>query len=114
MSWLPKLHREYRAYGDPDRLSHDICCELRHHGVSVQSHYPGSRICATVLRPMGMSGGQHLRIDFRPIGGGGVMAVVESRFRLPGMDFTRENEKNVELVDTLLQRFAEPAPAVAA
>ena len=114
MSWLPKLHREFRVHGDPDKLSHDICGELRHHGVSVQSHYPGSRICATVMRPMGMSGGQTLRVNFRPLGGSEVMAVVESRFRLPGMDFTRENEKNVALVDELLRRFAEVAPPVAA
>ena len=114
MSWLPKLHREFRVKGDPDKLSHDICCELRHHGVSVQSHYPGSRIVASVLRPMGMSGGQQLRIDFRPLGGGEVEAVVESRFRLPGMDFTHENEKNVALVDELLRRFSGAAEPVAA
>jgi hypothetical protein len=119
MSWLPKLHREFRVLGDPDKLSHDMVCELRHHGMSVQSHYPGSRIVASVLRPMGMSGGQQLRIDFRPVARNVVEAVVESRFRFPGVDFTHENEKNLAIVDELLQRFGapplatEPAPAAA-
>jgi hypothetical protein len=114
MSWLPKIHREFRVQGDPDKLSHDMVSELRHHGVSVQSHYPGSRICASILRPMGMSGGQTLRIDFRPVARGEVEAVVESRFRFPGVDFTHENEKNIALVDELLRRFSparEPAAA---
>ena len=113
MSWLPKLHREFRIQADPDKLSCDLVSELRHHGVSVQSHYPGSRIVASVLRPMGMSGGQQLRIDFRPVSRGDVEVVVESRFRFPGVDFTHENEKNVAIVDELLQRFA-PAQAPAA
>ena len=114
MSWLPKLHREFRVQADPDRLSHDLVSELRHHGVSVQSHYPGSRIIASVLRPMGMSGGQQLRIDFRPLARGEVEAVVESRFRFPGVDFTHENEKNVGIVDELLRRFAPTAAPAAA
>ena len=114
MSWLPKLHREFRVQADPDRLSHDLVSELRHHGVSVQSHYPGSRIIASVLRPMGMSGGQQLRIDFRPLARGEVEAVVESRFRFPGVDFTHENEKNVGIVDELLRRFASTAAPAAA
>ena len=114
MSWLPKLHREFRVQADPDKLSHDLVSELRHHGVSVQSHYPGSRIIASVLRPMGMSGGQQLRIDFRPLAKGEVEAVVESRFRFPGVDFTHENEKNVGIVDELLHRFAPTAAPAAA
>lgn len=112
MSWLPKLHREFRVHGDPDRLSHDLVSELRHHGVTVQSHYPGSRIIASVLRPISMSGGQQLRVDFRPIARGEVEAVVESRFRFPGVDFTHENEKNINLVDELLHRMAD-APLAA-
>jgi hypothetical protein len=106
MSWLPKLHREFRVSGDPDKLSHDLVSELRHHGVTVQSHYPGSRIIGSVLRPMSMSGGQQLRVDFRPVAKGEVEAVVESRFRFPGVDFTHENEKNVAIVEDLLHRLA--------
>jgi hypothetical protein len=110
MSWLPKLHREFRVQGDPDRLSHDLVSELRHHGMSVQSHYPGSRIICSVLRPMAMSGGQQVRVDFRPLENGAVEAVVESRFRFPGMDFTGENEKNITLIDELLHRLAASGP----
>src|SRR5579875_2375086 len=115
MSWLPKLHREFRIPGDPDKLSHDLVSELRHHGVTVQSHYPGSRIIASVLRPMSMSGGQQLRVDFRPVAKGEVEAVVESRFRFPGVDFTHENEKNIAIVEELLHRMSGmPHAAVAA
>ena len=114
MSWLPKLHREFRIPGDPDKLSHDLVSELRHHGVTVQSHYPGSRIIGSVLRPMSMSGGQQLRVDFRPIARGEIEAVVESRFRFPGVDFTHENEKNVAIVEELLQRLSGLPPAAVA
>ena len=106
MSWIPKLHREFRIQGDADRLSHDLVSELRHHGVTVLSHYPGSRVIASVLRPRGMSAGQTVRVDFRPQGSDGMEVVVESRFRLPGVDFTHENEKNVVLIDDLLQRLS--------
>jgi hypothetical protein len=115
MSWLPKLHREFRVQGDPDRLSHDLVSELRHHGLTVLSHYPGSRVIASVLRPMAMSAGQTVRVDFRPQAEGVTEAIVESRFRFPGMDFTGENEKNVALIEELLtkpsDRVVRPAAA---
>ena len=110
MSWVPRLHREFRVSGDPDNLSHDLVAELPRRGISIQQHYPGSRICGSIFRPMSLSGGQQLRIDLHPIDGGEVEAVVESKFRFPGVDFTHENEKNVALVEALL-RGEVPTPA---
>ena len=105
MSWLPKLHREFRIKCDPESISHDLVSGLQHQGVTVQSHYPGSRIVASVLRPMSMTAGQQIRVDFRQVAHGEVDAVVESRFNFPGPDFTHENEKNVAIVVDLLKRL---------
>ena len=108
MSWLPKLRKEFRITGDPDDMSHDLVSELPRRGLSIQSHHPGSRICASILRPMSLSGGQVVRIDLHPVDGGEVEAMVESKFKFPGVDFTHENEKNVSLVEELLRK-AVPA-----
>ena len=106
MIMQPKLHREFRISGDPDDLSHDLASKLPQHGMSIQQHYPGSRICASVMRLRSLSGGQQVRVDLHPIDGGEVEIGVESKFRYPGVDFTHENEKNVELVETVLRQTA--------
>ena len=104
MGLVPKLNKAFRLNGDPDSISHDLVSGLPRSGVSIQQHYPGSRICGSVMRPLSLSGGQRIRIDFHPMAGGEVEVCVESKFRFPGLDFTHQNEKNLALVEDVLQR----------
>ncbi len=107
MSFLPKIHKEIHVPCDPDRLSHDLASELKAHGVSVQEHYPGSRIIGWVFRPLSFSAGQQVRVDFRPIDGM-CEAVLQSRFLWPGVDFTHENQRNIDLLESLLTKLSAP------
>ena len=102
MNFLPKLRKAFRVSGDPDNISRDLASGLPHQGVTIQQHHPGSRICGSVFRPLSLTGGQKLKIDLHPLDNGQVEAVVESKFRFLGFDFTHENEKNITLVEGLL------------
>ena len=115
MAMHPRLHRDMRVSGDPDELSHELASQLPRHGLAIQQHYPGSRVCASVMRLKSLSGGQIVRIDLHPIDGHEVEIGIESKFKWPGVDFTHENEKNVALVEDLVRQVsARASGAVAA
>ena len=98
----PRLNKVFVIKGDPDGISHDLVSGLPKCGVRIQQHYPGSRICGSVMRPLSLSGGQNIRIDLHPRAGGEVEVQVESKYRFPGLDFTHQNEKNLALVEDVL------------
>lgn len=104
MGLVPRLNRAFRINGDPDGISHDLVSGLPKSGIAIGQHYPGSRICGSVMRPLSLSGGQKIRIDLHPMAGGEVEVCVESKFRFPGLDLTHQNEKNMAVVEDVLQR----------
>lgn len=112
MSFLPKVHKEIHVPCDPDRLSHELASELKNHGVTIQEHFPGSRIIGWVFRPLSFSAGQQVRVDFRPIDGV-CEAVLQSRFLWPGVDFTHENQRNIDMLEGLLIKLSTPTSKAA-
>lgn len=102
MEYFPRLRRELRVAENPEKLSAFLVTELPQRGVFIQQHYPGLRVIGTAFRRLSLSWGQEIRIELRPIDTGHTEAIIESRFQFPWMDFSHENEKNLDMVEDLL------------
>lgn len=102
METHPRLRRELRVAENPEKLSTFLVTELPRHGIYIQQHYQGTRVVGTAFRPFALSWGQEIRVDLRPIDGGHTEVIIESRFQFPWMDFSHENQKNLDLVEELL------------
>lgn len=115
METFPRLRRELRVADNPERLTTYLVNELPHHGVFIQQHYPGLRVVGAAHRPMSVAWAAEIRIDLRPTDGGGAEVIVESRFQFPWMDFSHENQKNLDLVEELLntREMRQDFPAAA-
>ena len=106
METFPRLRRELRIAENPEQLSTYLVTELPRHGVFIQQHYPGLRVVGTALRPLSLSWGQEIRIDLRPVDADHTEVVIESRFQFPWMVFSHENQKNLDMVEELLNTRA--------
>ncbi len=103
MEYFPRLRRELRVAQNSEQLSTFLVTELPKHGVVIQQHQPGLRVVGAAFRTLSLSWGQEIRIDMRPIGREETEVIIESRFQFPWMDFSHENEKNLDLLESLLK-----------
>lgn len=111
MEVLPRLRKEVRVAGDPDRITGRLAVELPRHGIMIQQHQPGLRVVGIAFRPFSFSMGVEVRVDCRPVDRDHVDAIIESRFLYPWIDFSQENEKNVALVEGILTEAPQTASA---
>lgn len=102
MELIPRLHKEIEVACDAPRLTAEVAAELPRHGIVVTHHFPGLRVLGHILRPTSMSLGQEVRVEVRAAEGGGSSVSIDSRYNYPGVDFTHQNQKNLDLLESVV------------
>ena len=113
MELIPRLHKELSVACDAPRLTSEVAAELPKHGIVVAHHLPGLRVLGHIMRPTGLSLGQEVRVEVRAGDANGSSVIIDSRYHYPGVDFTHQNQKNMDILEQVVMTASEKC-AVAA
>lgn len=113
MELIPRLHKELHVACDPPRLTSEVAAELPKHGIVVAHHLPGLRVLGHIIRPTSLSLGQEVRVEVRANEDKGSSVTIDSRYHYPGIDLTHQNQKNIELLETVVMAANERCSATA-